>query len=59
MASAKVPSDRLAPVVDHAGHHDETLLGAWEEHIGSEFAAKSPDQAIATMAEDPTSTPSR
>jgi len=23
------------------------------EHIASEFAAKSPDQAIATMAEDP------
>jgi len=53
MASAKVPSGRVARVVDRARHHDETLPGAWEEHIASEFAAKSPDQAIATMAEDP------
>jgi carboxymethylenebutenolidase len=53
MASAKAPSCKVARVVDRARHHDETLLGAWEEHIASEFAAKSPDQAIATMAEDP------
>jgi hypothetical protein len=53
MDSEKVPSAKVARVVNDARHHDPTLLGAWEEHIGSEFAAKSPDLAIATMTDDP------
>ncbi len=31
----------------------ETLSGAWDEHLASEFAAKSPEQALATMTEEP------
>jgi carboxymethylenebutenolidase len=53
MDSEKVPSAKVARVVNDARHHDPTLLGAWEEHIGSEFAAKSADLAIATMTDDP------
>jgi carboxymethylenebutenolidase len=30
-----------------------TLSNAWDQHLASEFAAKSADQALATMAEDP------
>jgi carboxymethylenebutenolidase len=32
---------------------DETLSSAWDQHLASEFAAKSADQALATMAADP------
>ena len=30
-----------------------TLSSAWDQHLGSEFAAKSADQALATMAAEP------
>jgi hypothetical protein len=30
-----------------------TLSSAWDQHIASEFAAKSVDQALATMTADP------
>src|SRR5262245_19421327 len=30
-----------------------TLSNAWDQHLASEFAAKSADQALATMAEEP------
>jgi carboxymethylenebutenolidase len=30
-----------------------TLSGAWDRHIASEFAAKSAEQALATMAAEP------
>jgi carboxymethylenebutenolidase len=30
-----------------------TLSDAWEQHLASEFAAKSADQALATMSADP------
>jgi carboxymethylenebutenolidase len=30
-----------------------TLSGAWDRHLDSEFAAKSADQALATMTADP------
>jgi carboxymethylenebutenolidase len=30
-----------------------TLSNAWDQHLASEFAAKSADQALATMTEDP------
>ena len=30
-----------------------TLSKAWDQHLASEFAAKSADQALATMTEDP------
>jgi hypothetical protein len=26
-----------------------TLSSVWDQHLGSEFATKSPDQALATM----------
>ena len=32
---------------------EETLSGAWDQHLASEFAAKSPEQALATMAAEP------
>jgi carboxymethylenebutenolidase len=32
---------------------EETLSSAWDQHIASEFAAKSADQALATMTADP------
>ena len=32
---------------------ETTLSGAWDQHLASEFDAKSADQALATMAEDP------
>ena len=31
---------------------EETLSNAWDQHLASEFAAKSPEQAPATMKED-------
>ena len=31
----------------------ETLSSAWDQHIASEFAAKSADQALATMTAEP------
>ena len=30
-----------------------TLSGAWDQHLASEFAAKSADQALATMTAEP------
>jgi carboxymethylenebutenolidase len=30
-----------------------TLSSAWDEHLASEFAAKSPEQALATMTAEP------
>ena len=30
-----------------------TLSNAWDQHLASEFAAKSPEQALATMAAEP------
>jgi carboxymethylenebutenolidase len=30
-----------------------TLSGAWDQHLASEFAAKSADQALATMSAEP------
>jgi carboxymethylenebutenolidase len=32
---------------------ERTLSGAWDQHLASEFAATSADQALATMAADP------
>src|SRR6516165_12207598 len=31
----------------------ETLSSAWDQHVASEFAAKSADQALATMTAEP------
>jgi carboxymethylenebutenolidase len=33
--------------------NESTLSDAWDKHIASEFAAKSPEQALATMSADP------
>jgi hypothetical protein len=30
-----------------------TLSSAWDQHLASEFAAKSPEQALATMTAEP------
>jgi carboxymethylenebutenolidase len=32
---------------------EETLSGAWDQHLASEFAARSADQALATMSAEP------
>src|SRR5262245_37643593 len=32
---------------------EDTLSSAWDRHLASEFAAKSADEALATMAADP------
>ena len=32
---------------------ERTLSSAWDQHLASEFVAKSADQALATMAADP------
>jgi carboxymethylenebutenolidase len=32
---------------------EETLSSAWDEHLASEFTAKSPEQALATMTAEP------
>jgi carboxymethylenebutenolidase len=32
---------------------EETLSSAWDEHLASEFVAKSPEQALATMTAEP------
>jgi len=32
---------------------ETTLSSAWDQHIASEFAAKSADQALATMTAEP------
>ena len=32
---------------------EEALSSAWDQHLASEFAAKSPEQALATMAAEP------
>jgi carboxymethylenebutenolidase len=32
---------------------ERTLSGAWDQHLASEFAAKSADQALATMTAEP------
>jgi carboxymethylenebutenolidase len=32
---------------------EATLSSAWDQHLASEFAAKSAEQALATMTEDP------
>jgi hypothetical protein len=32
---------------------EETLSSVWDQHIASEFAAKSADQALATMTAEP------
>src|SRR5262249_46505164 len=32
---------------------ERTLSSAWDQHLASEFTAKSADQALATMAADP------
>jgi carboxymethylenebutenolidase len=32
---------------------EQTLSNAWDQHLNSEFAAKSADEALATMAEEP------
>src|SRR5262249_28477048 len=33
--------------------NERTLSGAWDQHLASEFAAKSADQALATMTAEP------
>src|SRR6516165_2938845 len=38
--------------VDEMGT-ERTLSSAWDQHLDSEFAAKSADQALATMTADP------
>ena len=32
---------------------EEALASAWDQHLASEFAAKSPEQALATMTDEP------
>jgi len=32
---------------------EEMLSSAWDQHLASEFAAKSPEQAVATMTDEP------
>src|SRR5262245_17683066 len=32
---------------------EETLSRTWDEHLASEFASKSPEQALETMAPEP------
>jgi carboxymethylenebutenolidase len=32
---------------------EKALSGAWDEHLASEFAARSPEQALATMTAEP------
>jgi carboxymethylenebutenolidase len=32
---------------------EETLSSAWDQHLASEFAARSPEQALATMTAEP------
>src|SRR6516164_8655021 len=32
---------------------EETLSSAWDQHLNSEFAAKSPEQALATVTAQP------
>ena len=32
---------------------EETLSSVWEQHVGAEFAAKSADEAVATMTAEP------
>jgi carboxymethylenebutenolidase len=32
---------------------EDTLSSAWDQHLASEFAAKSPEQALATMTSEP------
>src|SRR5215510_10161853 len=32
---------------------EETLSSAWDQHLAAEFAAKSPEQALATMTAEP------
>src|SRR5262245_65712262 len=32
---------------------ENTLSSAWDQHLASEFAAKSPEQALATMTAEP------
>jgi carboxymethylenebutenolidase len=32
---------------------DETLSSAWDQHLAAEFAAKSPEKALATMVAEP------
>jgi hypothetical protein len=38
---------------------DATLSSAWDQHLASEFTAKSAEEALGTMTADPTSTSSR
>ena len=33
--------------------NERTLSNAWDQHLASEFAAKSDDQALATMTAEP------
>src|SRR5262249_57375880 len=33
--------------------NERTLSGAWDQHLASEFGARSADQALATMTADP------
>ena len=32
---------------------ETTLSSAWDQHVASEFAAQSPEQALATMTAEP------
>ena len=32
---------------------EDTISSAWDQHLASEFAAKSPEQALATMTAEP------
>ena len=32
---------------------EQTLSSAWDQHLASEFTARSVDQALATMTADP------
>ena len=32
---------------------ETTLSSAWDQHLASEFAARSPEQALATMTAEP------
>jgi carboxymethylenebutenolidase len=37
----------------HAMETADTLSSIWDQHLASEFAAKSPEQALATMTAEP------
>src|SRR5262245_8655506 len=48
---------RVTPSLNLRGIYEmeaeRTLSGAWDQHLASEFSAKSADQALATMTAEP------